>query len=73
MAELEPGDRHTACPYKGRATHWSVGEHRNVAWSYEDPLEEAVAIRGLIAFYDDRVDVTLDGSREHPRTAIAAR
>ena len=72
VAELEPGDRRTACPYKGRATHWSVGEHRNVAWSYEDPLEEAVAIRGLVAFYDDRVDVTLDGERrEYPRTEIA--
>ena len=72
VAELRPGDRQTACPYKGRATHWSVGEHRNVAWSYEDPLEEASAIRGLVAFYDDRVDVTLDGvRREYPRTEIA--
>jgi uncharacterized protein (DUF427 family) len=57
VADLEPGDLRTACPYKGRATHWSVGEHRNIAWSYEDPLEEAVAIRGLVAFYDNRVDV----------------
>jgi uncharacterized protein (DUF427 family) len=59
LAELEPGDLRTACPYKGRATHWSVGGHRNIAWSYEDPLEEAVAIRGMVAFYDDRVDVQL--------------
>jgi uncharacterized protein (DUF427 family) len=72
VADLELGDKRTACPYKGRATHWSVGEHRNIAWSYEDPLEEAVAIRGLVAFYDDRVDVTLDGElREYPQTEIA--
>jgi uncharacterized protein (DUF427 family) len=58
VADLELGDKQTACPYKGRATHWSVGEQRNIAWSYEDPLEEAVAIRGMVAFYDDRVDVT---------------
>jgi uncharacterized protein (DUF427 family) len=58
VAELEPGDLRTACPYKGRATHWSVGEHRNVAWSYEDPLEEAVAIRGMVAFYDERVQLS---------------
>ena len=58
VAELEPGDRQTACPYKGRATHWSVGGHRNVAWSYEDPLEEAVAIRGMVAFYDERVQLS---------------
>ena len=59
LADLEPGDLRTACPYKGRATHWSAGGHRNIAWSYEDPLEEAVAIRGMVAFYDDRVDVQL--------------
>jgi uncharacterized protein (DUF427 family) len=59
VADLVPGDRRTACPYKGRASHWSVGDHANVAWSYEDPLEEAVAIRGMVAFYDDRVDVQL--------------
>ena len=39
---------------------------------YEDPLEEAVAIKGMVAFYDDRVDVTLGGERrEYPRTEIA--
>jgi len=72
VADLRLGDLRTACPYKGRATHWSTGEHRNIAWSYEDPLEEAVAIRGLVAFYDDRVDVTLDEERrEYPRSEIA--
>jgi uncharacterized protein (DUF427 family) len=72
VADLERGDKVTRCPYKGEATHWSVGEHRNVAWSYEDPLEESVSIRGLVAFYDDRVDVTLDDERrEYPRTEIA--
>ena len=59
VADLRLGDKQTACPYKGRATHWSVGEHENIAWSYEDPLEEAVAIRGMVAFYDERVDVQL--------------
>jgi len=59
VADLQLGDKRTACPYKGRATHWSVGEHENIAWSYEDPLEEAVAIRGMVAFYDERVDVQL--------------
>ena len=73
VAELEPGDLQTACPYKGRASHWSVGGQRNVAWSYEEPLEEAVAIRGLVAFYDHRVEVTLDDDRrEYPGTEIAS-
>jgi Domain of unknown function (DUF427) len=49
-----------------------VGSHRNIAWSYEEPLEEMSAITGLVAFYDDRVDVTLDGEpRERPEGPIA--
>ncbi len=72
VADLEPGDKRTSCPYKGHATHWSVGSHRNIAWSYEDPLEEMSAITGLVAFYDDRVDVTLGGkARERPEGPIA--
>jgi uncharacterized protein (DUF427 family) len=71
-ADLEPSDKQTACPYKGYASYWSVAGHRDIAWSYEDPLPEMGALTGLIAFYDDRVDVILDGERrERPQTAIA--
>jgi uncharacterized protein (DUF427 family) len=72
--ELHPGSRgSTYCPYKGRASYWSLGGHEDVAWSYEQPLPDAVAITGLVAFWDERVDVFLDGEpRARPSGPISA-
>jgi uncharacterized protein (DUF427 family) len=74
--DLHPSERHTYCPYKGEASYWSVdagGRRReDLAWSYEQPLPELLEIAGLIAFWDDRVDVFLDGRpRERPGGPIA--
>jgi uncharacterized protein (DUF427 family) len=74
--ELQPSSRRTYCPYKGHASSWSVdagGRRReNVGWSYEQPLPDAVAIAGLVAFWDERVDVFLDGDRrQRPGSAIS--
>src|SRR5258706_15190846 len=50
----------TYCPFRGNASHWTitVGERsaENSAWSYEDPYENAVAIKGHVAFYRERMD-----------------
>jgi uncharacterized protein (DUF427 family) len=66
-AELHRSARRTYCPYKGRASYWSVdagGRRReDLGWSYEQPLPDAVAITGLVAFWDERVDVFPDGER----------
>lgn len=63
-AELVPSATTTYCPYKGTTTYWcaTVGESRvdDIAWSYEDPLPESVAIRGLLSFEPDRVTLTHD-------------
>ncbi len=59
-AELEPSERRTTCPFKGDATHFSVGGEDAVAWSYEDPIEQVSEIRDLVAFYNERVDLQLD-------------
>jgi uncharacterized protein (DUF427 family) len=61
----------TACPYKGRTTeYWSVqvGEslYPDLAWSYDFPTHELQPIAGLVAFYDEQVDVFIDGV-EQPR------
>lgn len=57
---LVPSDHHTYCPFKGTASYWSlaVGDKtlENVAWSYEDPIEEGLGIRGYIAFYWNKVE-----------------
>jgi uncharacterized protein (DUF427 family) len=62
-ATLRPSARRTYCPYKGEASYWSAGAHEDVAWSYERPLPDMTAITGLLAFWDERVDVFLDGER----------
>ena len=59
-AQLDPSDRRTTCPFKGEASHFSVGGEEAVAWSYEEPIEAVSAIRDLVAFYNERVDIQLD-------------
>ena len=62
---LEPSSRHTVCAYKGQASYWSarLGERvlHDIAWSYEDPLHDALPVRELIAFFTERLDLTVDG------------
>ncbi|MEA5454824.1 DUF427 domain-containing protein [Sinomonas sp. JGH33] len=64
LALLERTDHQTICPYKGRASYWSVrgagAQGQNIAWSYEDPLPDSSQIKGLIAFYDERTDVLVE-------------
>jgi uncharacterized protein (DUF427 family) len=62
---LTPTASHTTCPYKGQANYWSAqagGQvHEDVVWSYESPIPEAAGIAGLMCFYNDRVQLTVDG------------
>ena len=70
---LEPTDHHTRCPYKGEASYWSVLGLEDVAWSYEQPRPDAVAVAGLVSFWDHRVDVFLDGQlRGRPGGELSA-
>jgi uncharacterized protein (DUF427 family) len=60
MDKLMPFARRTYCPFKGDASYWALGEdgtEEPVAWSYDAPYDEAMAIEGHIAFYADRVDI----------------
>jgi uncharacterized protein (DUF427 family) len=66
FAELEPSATVTECPYKGRTTGWwSVrggGPGRaDLAWSYDFPTRQLLPIAGLVAFYNEKVDLTVDG------------
>ena len=67
---LEPSDTVTSCPYKGTARYWHVragdGLLRDLAWSYPEPIPEQPRIAGLVAFFDERVEVTLDGEVQTP-------
>ena len=65
--ELRPGTMQTTCAYKGHATHYTavLGDRElpNVAWSYEDPLTDARQVEGLVSFYQEHLDLTVDGER----------
>lgn len=68
----------THCPYKGRADTWSVRVggmlHEDLAWSYPAPLPESQKVAGLIAFYNEKLDIEIDGVlQERPRTKFSER
>ncbi len=70
---LRPSDTQTRCPYKGTASYWSVDVggrlHKDIVWIYRTPLPESQKVAGLAAFYDEKVDVFIDGERqERPKT-----
>ena len=74
---LEPTGHHTGCPYKGTAQYWSLrGEDDvppDIVWSYPDPLPAVGTVKGLLAFYNEVVDITVDGERvERPVTPFSA-
>jgi uncharacterized protein (DUF427 family) len=62
---LTPTAHQTTCPFKGQASYWSVrvGDdvHENLVWSYETPIPEAAGIAGLMCFYNDRVELSIEG------------
>jgi uncharacterized protein (DUF427 family) len=68
FSHLRASDTVTACPYKGRTSgYWSVqiGDtvHEDLAWAYDFPTAALLPIAGLIAFYNEKVDITVDGTR----------
>ena len=63
---LIPSDTQTLCPYKGTTSgYWSAhagdAVHSDVAWTYDYPLAAVAPIAGLVAFYDEKLDIVLDG------------
>jgi uncharacterized protein (DUF427 family) len=66
---LTPVGLRTGCPYKGVARYWTHPAVADVAWSYPDPLPAVGVVRDLVAFYDEAVDVEVDGvAQDRPRT-----
>ncbi len=74
---LVASDTVTECPYKGTTSgYWSVevggATYDDLAWTYDFPTRQLLPITGLVAFYNERVDITLDGSlldRPEPRSS----
>lgn len=67
FGHLVASDTETACPYKGRTSqYWSAriadAVHADLAWGYDFPTRELQPIAGLVAFYNEKVDVFIDGA-----------
>ncbi|QEU88896.1 DUF427 domain-containing protein [Streptomyces viridosporus] len=75
---FETTDHSTRCPYKGTADqYWSWrgggAVPPDLVWSYPDPLPAVAAIRGRLAFFNEAVDLTVDGERlPRPVTSFSA-
>src|ERR671915_1613737 len=70
---LVESEKTTRCPYKGIASYWSVkaeGERvEDLIWSYQDPIPEAAKIKGYLCFFNEKVDLEVDGEeQERPLT-----
>lgn len=73
---LRPSATQSHCPYKGTASYWSVDTgtslHEDIVWIYRMPLPESQKIAGFAAFYDERVDVFIDGVQQRrPHTKFS--
>jgi uncharacterized protein (DUF427 family) len=73
---LRESETRSVCPYKGEANYYHVvlpgegegegegkGERvwKDVVWYYKNPKMECAAIAGLLCFYNEKVDIELDG------------
>lgn len=73
---LRPSKTRTQCPYKGEAEYYSVevnGKlHEDVIWYYNQPLLECAKVESLCCFYNEKVDIELDGRKlERPETPFS--
>jgi len=77
MDLLEPTASTTRCPYKGVARYWSarIGARlvEDIVWSYPAPIPENPKIENLLSFFNERVDLFVDGAVEsRPSTRYSA-
>jgi len=68
-ALMVTSETQTQCPYKGISTgYWSIdvnrAHHEDLAWSYDFPTRVCAPIAGLVCFYNEKVDVFIDGTPE---------
>jgi len=70
---MTPSESLSHCPYKGTAAYWHLDingrRYEDIVWMYRAPLAESQKIAGLVAVYNEKVDLYLDGAlQERPRT-----
>jgi len=60
-APARPSPTRTRCAYKGEARYLSFDVGEDLAWYYVDPLNDAVPVKDLVAFYNEVLEITVDG------------
>ena len=70
---LRPSPGSSFCAYKGQASYWSASvrgrTYEDIAWTYRDPLPDSEQIRDLVCFFNEKVDLYVDGEPvARPRT-----
>ena len=73
MDLLSPTSVATHCPYKGTARYWSINvndeAHDNLVWGYDSPFKEVDEIAGFVSFWNEKLDIYVDGELEQkPKT-----
>jgi uncharacterized protein (DUF427 family) len=62
---LRPTAFETTCPFKGQASYWTLqlgdAVHDGLVWSYEEPIPAAEAIAGRMSFFNERVEIRVNG------------
>jgi uncharacterized protein (DUF427 family) len=76
MDLLRSSDSQSHCPYKGTAGYFSVEVngrvYEDLVWIYRQTLPESQKIGGLACFYNEKVDLYVDGVRQdRPRTPFS--
>jgi uncharacterized protein (DUF427 family) len=61
---LQPTSTETYCPFKGDASYYSVvtstGDTvEDAIWTYEEPYQAVAPIKGHVAFYPDKAEISV--------------
>ncbi len=65
-SQLAPSKLTTYCPYKGEASYYSIAADAergsDAVWFYDDPHPAMAEIKGHVAFYPDRVELSVEAA-----------
>lgn len=63
---LAHSENQSVCAYKGVASYWTARlpgrDLPDIAWTYEEPLHDALNVAGMVAFFTERLDLVIDGT-----------
>jgi uncharacterized protein (DUF427 family) len=66
MDLLQPTSTESTCPFKGKASYWSVTAagkvHDDLVWGYETPIPQAEGVAGFLCFWEEMAPVAIDVS-----------